>query len=286
MVHMRLVVAITLLATALGVGYGVMRPPVYKGEARLYVGKMLSLTNTAAIAGLANAGSQIASDYARLITTSTVKTAVEKRLHHPGSLGGRLTASPVPQSPLIRVDATAPSKGAAVALAQAGAAALVSAVDQINSLGRTQVNQLQQAYAKVENTIGQLTTSRDALQAEIGRLQALPGAVSNVGIQRQINSLQAKVNQDNTAIQVAQLKAGADSAQYQTQVSSLRSEERVISPVGSAYYVGNDRKTFFEIALIVGVIGGLIVAVSIATIIDIRHDRRSRTDNHLSPALG
>lgn len=268
--HLRMVSVITLVCAMLGIGYGLVRPPVYSAEARLYVGKTLSLTNTAAIAGLATASYNIASDYARLVSTSSVIGGAEKRLGHPGRLGGTLTASPVPDSPILRVDATGPSAASAVDLANAGAGALVATVDKINQLARTQVNQLQLSYANDENTVVSLTSARSKLLSEIGALSG------HGGNQAKINALQAQVNKDSTAIQVAQLKAQADSAQYQSQVSSLTSEEKVISQVGRATVTASNRTKNLEIGLIAGLVGGLILAVAVASYRDIRADRRQQ----------
>lgn len=268
--HLAMVAVVTVVCVVGGIAYGFARHPVYSAEARLYVGKTLSLTNTAAIAGLATASYNIASDYARLVSTSSVIDATEKTLGHPGHLGGTLAASPVPDSPILRVDASATNATFASSLANAGATALVSIVDQINQLARSQVNQLQLNYAKDENAVVSLTAARNGLLSEIGKLS------TKAGNQSRINSLQAQANKDSTAIQVSQLKAEADSAQYQSQVSSLTSEEQVISQVGNAVATGNTRKKNLEIGLIVGLVGGLILGVATASYRDLRNDRRDR----------
>lgn len=260
--HIRLVAAIMVIGALIGAAFAMLRPPSYTAEARLYVGKTMNLTNTASIAGLANAGSQMASAYSRLISTSTVLTEVERRVGHPGHLGGSLSASPVPQSPVIRIDASSSTSQGAVDLAQAGAAALIDAVNQINQLSQSQVTQLEQAYANDESTIENLTNTLSKLQAQ---LASTPPASQG--------ALQAQITATNTKIKVAQLQADADSSQFQAQVSSIQGEEQVVTQEGSAIPTGSDRKTYLEIAVLGGIIGGLIVSIALASLIDLRRDK-------------
>lgn len=251
-----------VLGALIGAVYAVERPPSYSAEARLYVGKTMNLTNTASIAGLANAGSQMASAYSRLISTSTVINDVTRRLGHPGSLGGTLTASPVPQSPVILVEASSSTPQRAVALAEQGARSLIDAVNQINQLSQSQVTQLEQAYANDESTIENLTNTMSQLQAQ---LSSAPPAKQA--------ALQAQITATNTKIKVAQLQADADSSQFQAQVSSVQGEEQVVSQEGTATGTGSDRKTYLEIAVLGGLIGGLIVSIALASLVDLRRQK-------------
>jgi hypothetical protein len=272
--HLRLVVAMAVIGLVVGGAIGFVRAPIYKGQARLFVGKTLSLNNTAAIAGFPQAAAQIASDYARLVNTSTVTADAAKRLGHPNALGGSLSATPIPNSPIIEVDSTASTRQGAVALADAGAASLVDAVNQINQEALSQVTALEQSYANDETQIGQLNNELSAAQTLLANLTKIPAP--SAAEQQQITSVQNQINQDYTNIQVANLRAGADSAQYQAQVSSLQGEEQVINRIGGASYTGNDRKTYLEIGLIAGLIAGLVVGVAVASLTDFRRTRLSR----------
>ncbi len=271
--HRRLAAGLTLVGVLVGALYVYLRPPTYSAVAQLYVGKTLSLANTAAIAGLATAANQIASDYSRLLSNSTVQDDVGKLMHDGGHLPGSLSASPIPESPVIDVHASASKQGVAVALATAGSKALVKAVDQINVLAQSEVTQLQSSYATAEVQAASLQATITVLKGDLAALSARPQTSTTVAREA---SLSSKISADSSSAQVDQLKASAASAQYEAQVSSLQDEEQVISPVGSATSTGSNRKKLLEIALLAGLIGGLVVAAAVATAIDVRRQRSER----------
>ena len=125
---------VAAVGVSLGLVFGLLRPPVYRAEAKLVVGKSIQLDNLAATPGLALASQQLASDYSRLVSTHTVVDETARRLgRQPGDVGGRMSASPVPQSPVESfLEAHAADTTDAVAIANAGAGALVHTVNSLN----------------------------------------------------------------------------------------------------------------------------------------------------------
>jgi hypothetical protein len=236
-------------------GAGLLRAPVYSAKAELVVGKTVQLNNLAAIPGLAAAGQQIASDYSRLISTAIVSNEVEKKLHGP--LGGSLSASPIPQSPVIEVSATAPSSRHAVALANAGSAALVIAVNQLNEQQSKASSQLLQRYAQADQVL--LDNTRTLTNLE----QQQAASPTDPHLLQQVVSEQTVVDSDKVQLD-------AIAADYAATSSPSSINEQLVQPVGPASATGSDRKTFLEIALLAALVVGFIVGTAAAVFIDLR----------------
>ena len=257
--HWRLVAAVVAAAVLAALTLGVVRKPVYTADAKLVVGKTVQLNNLAAIPGLAVAGQEIASDYSRLISTAIVTKEVAKRFH--GSLGGSLSASPIPQSPVIDVQAKASSSTHAVALANAGSGALVDAVNQLNEQQSKATANLLQEYEQIDSVLLNDSRTLASLQAQ----QA--ASPTDTRIAQQLVNAQTVVDSDKV-----QLNAVASA--YADTFSPSKLNEQLVQPVGPAGATGNDRTTFLEIAVIAALVGGSVIACGAAVFVDLR--RRSR----------
>jgi capsular polysaccharide biosynthesis protein len=269
LLHWRLVASLVVIGLVGGVAFGVARPPAYTATATTYVGKTLSLNNTAAIAGLADAATTIASDYSRLIGTSSVTDGAAKRLGHPGRLGGTLAASVVPESPEILITATASSERSAVDLANAGSAALIAAVTQVNSTSSSVLSGLLSSYQQLELSINQDQQSEASLQARINSLQSSdPGSGSLTSLRSQLATLETTVSADT-------LKANAVDNQYQSEYAPLQQESQVISALTPGVSLGSDRAKALELGVAVGFFVGLLLGVVLASAIDLARSRHN-----------
>jgi hypothetical protein len=262
--HWRLVALVALAGMAIGLVVGLLRPPTYKAEARLVVGKTIQLSNLAATPGLALASQQLASDYSRLVSTHAVLDETANRLgRQPGDLGGRVSASPIPQSPVIRLEAHAAHADDALALADAGAGALVQAVNTLNQ------RQLQSA----QELLDQYRQADDALLRDQQTLKSLQDRLTREGPDAP-QALQDQVLAAQTAVDADQLNLNALANDYEGAISPGQLNEQVVQRVGKADPAGNDRTTFLQIALLVGLVGGALAGVALATVIDARAARR------------
>jgi hypothetical protein len=252
--HLRLVLPLAVAGAILGAWLGSVLPPRYTAEADLYVGKTYSPANTAAIPGLSAAATNVAGDYARLIGSQAAIANTESRLHSK-SLGGSLSATQIPQSPEIRVLAAASTKKSAVALAGAGAEALITVVNQINAQSKAQLDQLLQQYAQNQQAI-------NSNNQRIAQLNQSSSASSS----QQIANLQTQ----NASLN---LQAQALEAQYQNDFSPVYQDVQVISQLGNPHYTGSSTKKSIEIGGLAGAVGFLLIAIGIAVLTDIRHDR-------------
>lgn len=254
LLHWRVVTVLAVLGLIFGVVFGVVRHPTYTSTQELYVGKTLNVANTAAIAGLATAATQIAQDYAQLATTAAVTNGAEKALH-VHQLPGTLAATVVSNTPEIEVIATAKSASVAQRLAGAGAQALMADVSKLNLYSQASLNSLKQQYAAVEVRI-----SND--QSEINALRSQGVPATNPRIQ----SLQQDVSLGN-------LQAQTLSSQYANQESPYPAEESVLQSLGPARGAIGDRKKAVEIGAVAGLLIGVLLGVAVASAIDLRRRR-------------
>ena len=255
--HLFLIMAVAVLGLVLGGAYGLTRPPVYGAEARLLVGKSVTITNEAAAAGIAPAEENFAATYSRLADSEAVTSDVEAKLKR-SSLGGGLSASPIPNSPVIRVDATASSQSHAVALANAGAQAIIDQVNAINQTNQATLNSLYTAYVQVE-------TKLEADSALAGSLQAQLNAVNgnSPALQAQLNKAKADENGDI-------MQANALQGQYNNQYSPVQADAAVVTLISNAGATGSDKSKYLALGLTGGLFGGIIVGIALAALIDLR----------------
>ncbi len=129
--HWHLVAASTLICMLLGGVFAIARKPSYTAETRLVVGKTAQLSNIASIPGLDAAGQSLAASYSRLVSTDEVLKGIEKRLGGP--IDGSVSASPIPETAVVRLDTSSSSEATALATAKAGSAALIDAVNALNT---------------------------------------------------------------------------------------------------------------------------------------------------------
>jgi hypothetical protein len=262
--HWRLVAVVALLGASLGLVVGLLRPPTYRAEARLVVGKTIDLSNLAATPGLALASQQLASDYSRLVSTHSVLDETARRLgRQPGDLAGRVSASPIPQSPVIRLEAHAASADHALAIANAGAGALVKAVNTLNQKQLQTATELLDQYRQADEVLLRDQQTLKTLQDRLAREGPNPP-----------QSLQDQVLAAQTAVDADQLNLNALASDYEGAISPGQLNEQVVQRVGKADATGDDGTSFLQIALLVGLVGGALVGAALAATIDARAARR------------
>ena len=147
------IVAILPVIVLVGVAaaLGLQREPRYTATASLSVGRIY-VNNPAGVSSVLEATKSLASVYSRSIRSTAVLQDTERRLGD-GSLGAsdRLTATPIPESPLIRISAESSSARRAVALANAASGALAA---YVGSQGRSDEDSaILAGYRQAERTL-------------------------------------------------------------------------------------------------------------------------------------
>jgi len=269
-----LVAAAAFLGLAAGAGAGYEHPPTYTAQAQLIVGRTSELAENQ-IPGLAQAVQGLASNYARLITSSSVVADTESNLHS-SSLPGSLTASPVPESSVIDVLASSSTEAQALSLANAGAAALVKVVTQVTNDGVAQLEPLIASYQQADSAAEKASAEANFYQTQLDDLVGKIGNGAPTHTQQaQEQTLNAKIAQWETQADLSRLQANAYMNQYNSALPPLQQQQEMVQQVGTAVYNGSNRKTFTEAGGLVGIVGGLVVGLAGAALIDTRRGRRS-----------
>jgi len=259
---------LVLLVPALALA--VTRPATYGAESRLIVGRYD--VDTTAVPGVVAATQNLAATYSRLASTDTIidKVAAQLRVA-PDAVRGHLSASPVPESTFIRVEATGSDPARALAVAQAGAQQLVAYAASVSSGTRDDpalLNQVRDAYLQLEKA----TSARDAAQAALTRARAAGTGVEDA--QNALTSLQS-------AVDVAKLRVDTLSASY-SESQRIGSGAGVASVVTPATATGSNRRQTLELAVALPVLGGGLLGLAMATLAEnagaLRAARRRRVE--------
>jgi hypothetical protein len=272
--HSALVAAATILGLAAGAGAGYEHPPSYTAQVQLIVGRTAELAEDQ-IPGLASAEQTLASNYARLATSSNVVSDTESTLHVT-SLPGSLNASPVAESSVINVIASSPTPAQALSLANAGGAALVKVVTQLTNDGPAQLAPLVQSYQQADSQAEKATAQANFYQSQLDALVAkYDNATPSATVQAQEQSLNAEIAKWNTQADLERLQANAYMNQYNSSQSPLQVQEEMVQQVGSATSTGSNRDSFTEAGALGGAVGGFVIGLAGAALIDTRRGRAS-----------
>ena len=271
--HPVLVGVVAVIGFLVGTAIGYKHAATYTADAQLIVGRASDLAQDQ-IPGLAVAEQALASDYARLATSTDVIGAAEANLHVT-SLPGTMTASPIAESSIIDVQATASSEAEALKLANAGAAALETIVTQVTNDNQSQVAPIVNAFQKADSDYEQATAQYNLLQHQ---LNTFLGELGNHPVtavdQKYENYLNSQIAAALTKADTYKLESGNYSNEYYAAVPPLQVQQEMVQPIGQATYSGSNRKSFIEAAALLGAVGGLVVGLAGAVWLDARRGRR------------
>jgi hypothetical protein len=90
-------------------------------------------------------------------------------------------------------------------------------------------------------------------------------------------ALNAKIAQWETDADLSRLQANAYIDQYNSALPPLQEQQEMVQQVGTAVYNGSNRKAYIEAGGLAGLVGGLVVGLAGAALIDTRRARRSGT---------
>jgi hypothetical protein len=271
--HPVLVCLAVVIGLLVGTAVGYKHPATYTADAQLIVGRVSSLAEDQ-IPGLAVAEQALASDYARLMTSSNVISATEANLG-VSSLPGTVSASPIAQSSIIDVQATAPSAAEALNVANAGAKALESDVVQVTNDSQAQLAPIMAAFQKADSAAQQATAQANLLQHQLNSfLGELGNHPVTPAVKRYENYLNSQISSAQTRADTDKLEAGNYSNEYYAAVPPLQAQEEMVQRLGFAEYSGSDRKSYTEAAAFLGAVGGLVVGLAAAAWLDSRRGRR------------
>jgi capsular polysaccharide biosynthesis protein len=235
---------VTILTILVFVGgafaFATLREPTWTSEARLGIGELSPSTDSAP--GIVEANQQLASAYSRAASADRVLAPVSRELGlSKGVVKKRLSASPIPESPIITVKGTGPDERSAVAVAQVGTSALVRYIRELGNRN-----------PEAERLLSELTDAR----RDVAKLQqtAIVGAA-------------------NPELDEAKLRVRSLEAQYLE--TTQRGGATPITELNPAETATNDSDRILKLALVVGVLAGLAVGAALATLRELRVRRRA-----------
>jgi hypothetical protein len=251
-----------ILFVAAAVVLGLNRPARYTTTATLSVGHVY-VNSAASIPTIIDATQSLAAAYSRAIHSSAVARDTRRTLlkAHSFPVSGGLSATPIPESPLIRVSAQSSSQRGAVALANAGATALAAYINR-----------------QVRDNDASATISARYLKAALAYRQRLETS----------NRLKRRYSRDPTAANraardraaaatdTAQLRRDALIASYQSAVQGGTASVGV-EVFSSATAATNDRSKTMQLFVFVGALGGLAAGAALA-LLRASRDIRRRSD--------
>ena len=231
--HWLTVLISVVLLTGVAVAVGLLRQPHFTAQTTLTVNQ--ASAGAGGLVGFADASGALASGYSRAITATDVTTPVAQKAGLPAAtVASDISASPVPQSPVIQVHATADSGPLAIRLANLAGKSLVAYVGRINrSSGASTglLNQYATASARSTNLNNRLSSLRYS--------GADAATIRKARKQRDA----AKLEQQALGTTYQQAKEG----------ETIAKPLQVLSPTSTA---NSDRSSKLELLVMVGLVGG------------------------------
>lgn len=250
-----LVVALpAVVLVGLGIAYGVQRSPTYTATAENVV-QVLS-PSVAQLPGAIQAAQDVASNQSRLIDSDGVAGPLAQRLETTSDyVTSHVSATPVPNSTVIRIAADATSADDAIELANAAARGFA-----------TYVNSQTKTDEEGEEVLTRYREASAAYQRELAAKQGVDRAGEAASPTARLRAA--------SAVDAAQLRRQALSAQYQNVVQSHGSAPTVKTFV-VARDASSDRVAKLQIYVFAGLIGGLLIGAALATLLANRRSRRT-----------
>ncbi len=272
--HWLLSLAPVVILLAIGLVVGASKAPTYTASSTVNVGK--SDINTQATPGYLVAAEALASSYSRLVNSSHISVPTAAKVGEtPAEVATQLTAAPIPQEPTFTISATGSSPAAATRLANATVTALQAYVVQTASQGGgpsqllAKLTAAQARQIKLQQQVTDMT-NRDIRAA----LRHNPtGNPSTVVLSPK---KQAKINSAKVAAQMAQLQVQSLTGQYVNLSTNgvAPTLDVLVPPTG---VTTDNRTTNLEKYGVIGLVGGLIIGIALAGLVEATEIRRTRT---------
>jgi Mrp family chromosome partitioning ATPase len=194
-----------------------------------------------------DAASGLASAYSRAVDATAVGRAVARDLRNdPAAASGSAAATPVPDSPIVKVTANASSARSAVRLANVTADELAKYINDLNASNTASQYALAAFSAATHRVARARATLVDAQRA----VAALP-----------TTDAKAQLESARAAYEVAELRQAAAKARF----TSLQSgQQPSLEPLRRATGATDDRRSKLELYGFAGFLGGMLAGCALA----------------------
>lgn len=247
--HKLQVLACAVVVAVLGAAAGAAGKTTYTAAASLQVGKVNP--NSPGFYGFVQSSTDLAAAFSRSITAAPVLATVQRKLGlSPDAAVAQLSAEPIPESPVFRVIASAPSAAAAVRLANVTSHAVIAYEGAANTYS-PESRRLLLAYraASLHQARAQATLARATSD-----YAADPDTARQLGLERA-----------HAAQAAASLQLHALASAYQLSAESTDTTE-LVSLLSGAVTAESDRKSKIELLGFVGLLAGLVIGCALAVL--------------------
>jgi uncharacterized protein involved in exopolysaccharide biosynthesis len=230
--------------------YAMSRPPTYTAEARMGIAK-IDVTAPGALAGFALASQALAETYSRVIAAEPLVASLAKKFNvSPQTIRGRLTASPVPDTPVFRVIATGSNAGGAVLLANAATESLQDYLNGLNS--SADAHRALERYKRAALELSRASAARGRAKADYKRS----------GSERDQRAL-VRADAD---LRVAQTQAIALQQLYQSTQQALANSGSQAQVLAEATSAKSDRRSKIQLFGGLGLLAGIALGAGLAVL--------------------
>ncbi|HEV7529599.1 MAG TPA: glycosyltransferase family 4 protein [Solirubrobacteraceae bacterium] len=245
-----LVIVSTLILAGAGVALGLHRESIYTATSEAVVEPLAP--TVVQLSGAVQAAEDLATNESRLIKSDGITNPLAQQFRTTHlSVANHLSATPVPNSTVIKVSAESSSESGAVALANAATekfATYTTAALQTNTIAK----RLLKAYTAAALNYRRALGAQERLGTKASKqLQLEAGA----------------------AVDAAKISQQALSQQYENLVQS-HSTAPTITPFVLATAATNDRTSKLETYVFAGILAGLLIGCALATFLASRRLRR------------
>lgn len=243
---------IVLIAVVIFAGVGatlaLVRTPDYTATARLSVGR-IDITSPGALSGFAVATQALATGYSRTVTSQAVATEVsEKTGISIKDVQSHVTATPIAESPVFRIEATSPDREQAIALANLSGRALIRYAAKLNRDNPDTAR----LFAKYRQAVGEETAAEQELLVAEEDLE-----------EREIPPVEKQVDRAAADLEAAELRAEAFGRAYTSSVQSQVATD-LVQMISPAIDAESDKRSTFFIYTFIGLVIGLFVGGALA----------------------
>jgi capsular polysaccharide biosynthesis protein len=264
----KLIVCICAILVALaGIGFSLARKAEFTASATLQVGQVNP--NSAGFYSYVESAAALATAFSHAVSAEPVLATVKQKLKlSPARADARLSAEPIPQSPVFRVVATGPSESAAVQLANVTANALIAYESSTNSANPEAASLLHE-YSSASLAVEHADAKLSELEASTREAQA---STRSSGKRTKVNQNVFAPDRAGRATATARLKAIA--AAYTAAVTSQAPRSGLVSLLAGATSATSNRKSKVEKLGFIGLLAGIVIGCGVAVLRERRRTKR------------
>ena len=243
-----LVLICVLVCAGVGAAAALVRTPDYTATSKLAVGR-IDISSPGALSGYAVATEALATGYSRTVTSRAVAKAVSAKTGVPvDEIQSHVLGTPIPESPVFKVEATSTDEKQAVALANASGHALIAYSARLN---RSDPDS-DRLYAQYRRAVFE----RKQAKREVKGAEAASESQEGTAEQDEIDVARSE-------LAAASLRVEAIGRAYSTSVQGQAATQliQVISPADEAT---SDRRSTFLIYTLLGFVVGLLIGGALA----------------------